>query len=110
MRPQRRRAEKRSISALFGPSTSSDPARRLTGRRAAYCRSSDRGGGRLALRGRGGFRLRGDLLDAPRQQHLFGDDETLDLARPLVELHDLRVAHQFLDRVLLDEAVAAVDL
>src|SRR4051812_8269790 len=49
-------------------------------------------------------------LDAPRQQHLAGDYQTLDLGRALVELHDLRVAHQLLDGVLLDEAVAAVDL
>ena len=58
----------------------------------------------------GGFGLRGRLVDVARQQHLFGDHQALDLAGALVELHDLRVAHQFLDRVLLDEAVAAVDL
>src|SRR5215218_7586135 len=49
-------------------------------------------------------------LGAARQQYLAGDHEALDLGRALVELHDLRVAHQLLDRVLLDEAVAAVDL
>src|SRR4051794_1079635 len=50
------------------------------------------------------------LLDVPRQQRLASDDEPLDLRGALVELHDLRVAHQLLDRVLLDEAVPAVDL
>src|SRR5439155_17684635 len=52
----------------------------------------------------------GRLLHAARQQRLAGDDEPLDLRRALVELPDLRVAHELLDRVLLDEAVAAVDL
>src|SRR4051794_35935147 len=50
------------------------------------------------------------LLDVPRQQRLASDDEPLDLRGALVELHDLRVAHELLDRVLLDEAVPAVDL
>src|SRR3954453_20533971 len=53
---------------------------------------------------------RGRLLDAPREQRLACDDEALDLRRALVELHDLGVAHQLLDRVVLDEAVAPVDL
>src|SRR4051794_34936721 len=56
----------------------------------------------------GGGRLR--LLDVPRQEGLARDHEPLDLRRALVELHDLRVAHELLDRVVLDEAVAAVDL
>src|SRR4051812_24713766 len=47
---------------------------------------------------RGGAR-RGRLLDAPREQRLACDDEALDLRRALVELHDLGVAHQLLDRV-----------
>jgi hypothetical protein len=38
------------------------------------------------------------------------DHEALDLRRALVELHDLRVARELLDRMVLDEAVAAVDL
>src|SRR2546421_4516979 len=50
------------------------------------------------------------LLNPARQQNLARDHEPLDLRRALVELHDLRVAHQLLDRVLLDEPVAAVDL
>src|SRR5258707_14743170 len=42
--------------------------------------------------------------------HLAGDHEALDLLRALVDLRDLRVAHEALDRVLLDVAVAAEDL
>src|SRR5262245_41352145 len=53
---------------------------------------------------------RGGLLDVPRQQRLARDHEPLDLRGALVELHDLRVAHELLDGVVLDEAVAAVDL
>src|SRR4051812_33965748 len=45
---------------------------------------------------------RGRLFHAARHEHLARDHEPLDLRRPLVELHDLRVAHQLLDRVLLD--------
>src|SRR6476469_6209282 len=59
------------------------------------------------------YALRRDGLglgDAARQQRLAGDDQALDLGRALVQLHDLRVAHQLLDGVLLDEAIAAVDL
>src|SRR5215210_8964354 len=58
----------------------------------------------------GGGARRGGLLDAARQQGLARDHEALDLRGALVELHDLRVAHQLLDGVVLDEAVAAVDL
>src|SRR3954462_13354598 len=61
-----------------------------------------------ALRGEGGGGP-GRLRHAAGQQRLAGDDEALDLGGALVELHDLRVAHQLLDRVVLDEAVAAVD-
>src|SRR6476659_8649702 len=43
-------------------------------------------------------------------KHLAGDHEPLDLLRPLVNLRDLRVAHEPLDRVLPDVAVAAEDL
>src|SRR3954463_12918320 len=50
------------------------------------------------------------LFDPARHEPPRRDDETRDLRRALVELHDLRVPHQLLDRVLLDEAVAAVDL
>src|ERR1022692_3094329 len=42
--------------------------------------------------------------------HLARDHEPLDLLRALVDLRDLRVAHEALDRVLLDVAVAAEDL
>src|SRR5215470_15690691 len=38
------------------------------------------------------------------------DHDALDLRRPLVDLEQLRVAHQLLDRVLLRVAVAAEDL
>src|SRR3954454_17328159 len=50
------------------------------------------------------------LRDAARQERLAGDDQALDLARALVQLNDLRFAHHLLDGLLLDEAVAAVDL
>src|SRR5215207_9435074 len=50
------------------------------------------------------------LLDLAGKERLPCDHQPLDLRGPLVELHDLRVAHQLLDRVLLDEAVPAVDL
>src|SRR5688572_31684153 len=43
-------------------------------------------------------------------QHLAGDHEPLDLLRALVDLCDLRVAHEALDGVLLDIAVPAEDL
>src|SRR5437667_11998702 len=42
--------------------------------------------------------------------HLAGDHEALDFLRALVDLRDLRVAHEALDGVLLDIAVAAEDL
>src|SRR5437588_412474 len=42
--------------------------------------------------------------------HLAGDHEPLDLLRPLVDLRDLRVAHEALDGVFPDVAVAAEDL
>src|SRR5207244_4069396 len=45
-----------------------------------------------------------------RHQQLTRDHEPLDLRGPLVDLEQLRVAHQLLDRVLLDVAVAAEDL
>src|SRR5947208_4011952 len=43
-------------------------------------------------------------------RHLAGDHEALDLLRALVDLRDLRVAHEALGRILLDVAVAAEDL
>src|SRR5262249_2855123 len=43
-------------------------------------------------------------------EDLLGDDQPLDLRRPLVDLEDLRVAHQLLDRVLGGEAVASEHL
>src|SRR5258707_12718685 len=42
--------------------------------------------------------------------HLAGDHEALHFLRALVDLRDLRVAHEALDGVLLDVAVAAEDL
>ena len=88
-------------------------------RRSAQAVRSSRNGapGPISSRERWGWaamptviRQRGGRLDAPREQRLARDHEALDLRGALVELHDLRVAHQLLDRVLLDEAVAAVDL
>src|SRR5438045_3458671 len=43
-------------------------------------------------------------------QHLACDHQALDLLCAFVDLRDLRVAHEALDRVLLDVAVAAEDL
>src|SRR3954449_9247717 len=57
-----------------------------------------------------GARGRGGPPAGPRRPGPAGDPEPLDLRRALVELHDLRVAHQLLDRVVLDEPVAAIDL
>src|SRR5207302_1549796 len=45
-----------------------------------------------------------------RQENLARDDEPLDLGGPFVDLEQLGVAHQLLDRILLDVAVAAEDL
>src|SRR3954471_7011789 len=45
-----------------------------------------------------------------RHEELFRDHEPLDLRGALVDLEQLRVAHELLDRVLLDVAVAAEDL
>src|SRR5437016_8104624 len=47
---------------------------------------------------------------ATRQEDFLRDHESLDLRRALVDLEQLRVAHQLLDRVLLDVPVAAEDL
>src|SRR5215218_9190982 len=49
-------------------------------------------------------------LDDPQFEELAGDDQSLDLARPLPDLGELGVAHEPLDLVLLDVAVPAVDL
>src|SRR5690606_16968861 len=62
-------------------------------RRPAVTGAEELGGRGLLL----GLRL----LDAPREQRLAGDDQALDLRGALVELHDLRVTHELLDRVLL---------
>src|SRR5207245_2517641 len=43
-------------------------------------------------------------------EQLLGDDQPLDLVRPLVDLHDLRVPHEALDGVLACVAVAPEDL
>src|SRR5918995_837693 len=47
---------------------------------------------------------------ATRQEYLTRDHEPLNLRSALVDLEQLRVAHELLDRVLLDVAVAAEDL
>src|SRR5436309_9978434 len=47
---------------------------------------------------------------ATRQEYFLRDHEPLDLTGALVDLEQLGVAHQLLDRVLLDVAVAAEDL
>src|SRR5437868_13897133 len=45
-----------------------------------------------------------------RQEYFLCDHEPLDLRGALVDLKQLRVAHELLDRVLLDVAVAAEHL
>src|SRR6476659_1126442 len=50
------------------------------------------------------------LLGAPGKECFPGDHEALDLRGALVELHDLGVAEELLDRVVLYEPVAAIDL
>src|SRR6266567_5070714 len=45
-----------------------------------------------------------------RQEYFFRNHEALDLRRAFVDLEQLRVAHQLLDRVLLDVAVASEHL
>src|SRR5262249_13988136 len=45
-----------------------------------------------------------------RHEQLSGDHEPLDLRRALVDLEELGVAHELLDRVLLHVPVAAEDL
>src|SRR4051794_19008736 len=49
-------------------------------------------------------------ISITRHEQLSCDHEPLDLRRALVDLVELRVAHQLLDRVLLHVAVAAEDL
>src|SRR4051812_39082666 len=44
------------------------------------------------------------------QEYFLRNHEALDLTGPLVDLEQLRVAHQFLHRILLDVSVAAEDL
>src|SRR5579872_3950562 len=50
------------------------------------------------------------ISTATRQEYFLGDHEPLDLRGALVDLEELRVAHELLDRVLLDVAVTAEDL
>src|SRR5688500_616562 len=50
------------------------------------------------------------ISSATGQEYFLGDHEPLDLRGSLVDLEQLRVAHQLLDRVLLHVAVAAEDL
>src|SRR5262245_51320456 len=52
----------------------------------------------------------GEEEGARLAHHLASDHEALDLLRALVDLRDLRVPHEALDRVLLDVAVAPEDL
>src|SRR4029453_6812015 len=47
---------------------------------------------------------------AARHEDLARDHEPLNLRRPLIDLEQLRVAHELLDRVLLDVAVTPEDL
>src|SRR5919198_211425 len=47
---------------------------------------------------------------APRQEDLASNNQPLDLRSALVDLEQLRVAHQLLDGVLLHVAVAPEDL
>src|SRR6185312_13910115 len=63
----------------------------------------------LRANGRSGVRRCG-LLDAAGKERLTRDHEPLDLGGALVQLEDLGVTHQLFARLLLDEAVAAVDL
>src|SRR5205823_12442457 len=46
----------------------------------------------------------------PLRQQIPGDDHALDLRRAFVNLQQLRVTHQFFDRVFLRIPVAAEDL
>src|SRR5215210_1138372 len=50
------------------------------------------------------------ISSVTREKYLPRDDEPLDLRGPLVDLEQLGVAHELLDRVLLHVAVAAEDL
>src|SRR5688572_22698072 len=56
-----------------------------------------------------GQELRARLNSAVAEE-LLRDHDTLNLARTLVDLEDLRVTHQLLDRVFLDVTVATEDL
>src|SRR6266849_2885077 len=64
------------------------------------------------LSSKNGPRLSSNYLGCLRLtvEKVSGDDELLDLGRPLVELGDLGVPEVPLHRVFRDEAVAAVDL
>src|ERR1035438_732598 len=50
------------------------------------------------------------MLPALLAHHQFGDREELHVRRAFVDLADLRIAEELLHRVVLGEAVAAVDL
>src|SRR6185295_5480145 len=50
------------------------------------------------------------VLASRTRQELAGDDEALNLARPLADGRELHVAEILFGRVVLDEAVTAVDL
>src|SRR2546425_12464541 len=56
------------------------------------------------------LRDRGEQEHPRFLHHLARDHEPLDLLRALVDLGDLRIAHEALGGVLLDVAVAAEDL
>src|SRR6185503_17113210 len=111
----------RSKNSSSGETCSPSRMAAVRRRRCPVCASTSTRKGRLAatlsntrllastLRRRAD-RLRLRLRNVARHEHLARDDQALDLGRALVQLHDLRVTHELLDRVLLDEAVAAVDL
>src|SRR5690606_33690020 len=68
-----------------------------------------RGRGRIGAFSTGAFIAREDR-SLVLGEHVLGDDHPLDLRGALVDLQDLRVAHQLLDRVVLHVPDAAEDL
>src|SRR5918999_3243679 len=50
------------------------------------------------------------ISSATREKYLARDHQSLNLRRSLVDLEQLRIAHELFDRVLLDVPVAAEDL
>src|SRR5690606_2454706 len=102
--PLRSTAHRHISASAVEPRAASVTSRRLTvgmmpdlGRRAPRPSVNPGGPGR---------RSRG----ADAREEVAGDDDALDLRGSLVDLEDLRVAHELLHRVLGDVAVAAEDL